>query len=91
MPGRSAVTALTDFFSGKIIEEYPLIQAKKVVMYTEKTGVSNFECQNVDSQSELLEYNTFSEIFSFWSGRHSFDIQLNYYQRGRITIKSVDW
>ena len=32
LPGKSVITALTAFFSGKSIEEYPLIQTKKVVM-----------------------------------------------------------
>ena len=36
---------------------------------TEKTGVSNFECQNVDSQSELLDSTTlFPTFFYFGQG-----------------------
>ena len=33
LPGKSTVTALTAVFSDKSIEEYPLIQTKKVFMY----------------------------------------------------------
>ena len=37
--------------------------------YTEKTGVSNFECQNVNSQSELLDSTTlFTKFFLFGQG-----------------------
>ena len=37
--------------------------------HTEKTGVSNFECQNVDSQSELLVSTTLSpKCFLFGQG-----------------------
>ena len=37
--------------------------------YTEKTGVSNFKCQNVDSQSELLDSTTlFPKFFLFDQG-----------------------
>ena len=38
-------------------------------MCTEKTGVSNFECQNVDSQFELLDSTTLSpKFFLFGQG-----------------------
>ena len=38
-------------------------------VYTEKTGVSNFECQNVESQSELLVSTTlFPKFFLFGQG-----------------------
>ena len=38
-------------------------------LYTEKTGVSNFECQNVDSQFELLDSTTlFPKFFLFGQG-----------------------
>ena len=37
--------------------------------HTEKTGVSNFECQNVDSQSELLDSTTLiPKFFLFGQG-----------------------
>ena len=37
--------------------------------HTEKTGVSNFECQNVDSQFELLDSTTLSpKFFLFGQG-----------------------
>ena len=37
--------------------------------YAEKTGVSNFECQNVDSQFELLDSTTLSpKFFLFGQG-----------------------
>ena len=37
--------------------------------HTEKTGVSNFECQNVDSQSKLLDSTTlFPKFFLFGQG-----------------------
>ena len=42
---------------------------KEWLDYTEKTGVSNFECQNVDSQSELLDSTTLSpKFFLFGQG-----------------------
>ena len=35
--------------------------------YTKKTGVSNFDCQNVDSQFELLDSTTLSPKFFLFS------------------------
>ena len=58
---------------------------------TEKTGVSNFECQNVDSQSELLDSTTlFPKFFLFGQGDTHFIFCLSV-TSVRITIKSVDW
>ena len=40
-----------------------------IFTHTEKTGVSNFECQNVNSQSELLDSTTlFPKFFLFGQG-----------------------
>ena len=56
-------TKLTDWGLRKYIEAF---EGK---YYTEKTGVSNFECQTVDSQSELLDSTTlFPKFFLFGQG-----------------------